>query len=94
MNDKSEKVIQTQGELIAGLEKQLAADQTLIDAQKRQIQVQQEQIALLEEEKRTLTEAGNGLAAANEKLEKICMEQQELLETFSGLFENMEGTQP
>lgn len=38
MNDKYEKVIRGQDELIACLEKQHAASQKLIDSQKQQIQ--------------------------------------------------------
>lgn len=86
MDDKASEVIQIQKELIAGLEEQPGASQALIDMQKQQIQAQQEKISRLEKENRTLTETGNELAAASEKLEKICMQQQEVLDAFSGLF--------
>lgn len=94
MDNKASETIRIQEELIAGLEKQLAADQALIDIQKQQIQAQQKKISCLEKKNRTLMETGNGLAAANERLDRICMEQQKVLEAFSGLFEKQGECQP
>lgn len=86
MINKYEKVIQKQKELITSLEEQHEADQVLIDAQKQQICLQEEKISLLEKEQQRLINAGNEMSATCEKLEKICSEQQELIETFSSLF--------
>lgn len=61
MNDRLEQVIKKQDGLIAALEDQCAADQRLIDSQKKVIQAQEEKLALLEEEKQALTSAGNEL---------------------------------
>lgn len=83
MDKKTERIIQKQNELIAGFEKQLAADQRQIDTQNELIVSLQEKASLLEQEKQGLIDAGNELSAANEKLERLCMEQQELLESFS-----------
>lgn len=83
MDSKLEQIVQKQEKLIADFERQCTADQKLIDSQKRLILSQQEKLSLLEKEKQALMDAGNELAAANEKLEKICMEQQELLTSFS-----------
>lgn len=86
MNDKYEKVIRRQDELIACLEKQHAAGQELIDSQKQQIHALEEKISVLEKENRALASAGNEMSAACEKLEKICMEQQELISSFTNIF--------
>lgn len=86
MDGKLQQIVQKQKELIAGFEKQRTADQKLIDSQKKLILAQQEELSLLGTEKQTLIAAGNELAAANEKLEKICCEQQELLTSFSRIF--------
>ena len=86
MTNKYEKVIQKQKELIESLEEQHAADQVLIDAQKQQIHLLEEKNSLLEKEQQKLINAGNEMSATCEKLEKICSEQQELIETFSSLF--------
>ncbi|MDC7290048.1 hypothetical protein NXH76_19835 [Blautia schinkii] len=86
MDSRLEQVIKKQEGLIAALEKQHAADQRLITSQKKLLQAQQEKAALLEKEKQALLDAGNEMAAANEKLEKICTEQQELLTSFSRIF--------
>lgn len=86
MDSRLEQVIKKQEGLIAGLEKQHEADQRLIASQKKLLQAQQEKAALLEKEKQALLDAGNEMAAANEKLEKICTEQQELLTSFSRIF--------
>lgn len=86
MDSRLEQVIKKQEGLISGLEKQHAADQRLIASQKKLLQAQQEKAALLEKEKQALLDAGNEMAAANEKLEKICTEQQELLTSFSRIF--------
>ena len=83
MTDQYEKVIQQQKEVIACLEKQHMADQVIMDSQKQQICILEEKISLLEKEQQKLINAGNELAAACEKLEKICSEQQKLLESFS-----------
>lgn len=86
MDGKLQQIVQKQKELIAGFERQHTADQKLIDSQKKLLLAQQEKLSLLEKEKQTLVDAGNELAAANEKLEKICGEQQELLTSFSRIF--------
>lgn len=86
MDSRLEQIVQKQENLIAGLEEQCAADQQLIDSQKKLLLAQEEKISLLEKEKQALMDAGNELAAANEKLEKICEEQQELLTSFSSIF--------
>lgn len=80
-----ENVIRKQDEVVAVLQDQLLADQKLIDAQARQIQILNERVAQLETEGKALADAGNQMAAANEKLEKICFEQQKLLESFSAI---------
>lgn len=85
MTDKYEKVIQQQKEVIACLEKQHTADQVIIDSQKQQVRILDGKISLLEKEQQKLINAGNELAATCEKLEKICSEQQKLLESFSGI---------
>lgn len=87
MDNKASEVIRLQEEQITGLERQLAADQALIDIQKQLIQAQEEKISRLEKEMRILMETGNELAAANEKLDRLCMEQQKVLDAFSDLFE-------
>lgn len=86
MDNRFGKIVQKQEGLIAALEKQHRIDQGLIDLQKEQIRVQQEKIDLLEKENQALTDAGNEMAAASRKLEEICLEQQELITSFSGLF--------
>lgn len=83
MDKKIELIIQKQNDLIADFEKQLAADQRQIDTQNKLIVALQEKASLLEKEKQDLIDAGNELSAANEKLERLCVEQQELLESFS-----------
>ena len=85
MDNRFEKIVQKQDGLIAALEKQHKMDQGLIDLQKEQIRVLQEKIDILEKEKQALTDAGNEMAAASRKLEEICLEQQELISSFSGL---------
>lgn len=86
MINNFEKALQKQKERIVDLEKLLTADQTLIDAQKQQIRVLYEKIALLEKENLALTNAGNEMSAAYEKLEEICKEQQTLLSSFAEIF--------
>lgn len=85
MTDKYEKLTQQQKQVIVLLEKQHTADQVIIDSQKQQIRILDEKVSLLEKEQQKLINAGNELAAACEKLEKICSEQQELIESFSGI---------
>ncbi len=87
MTDRYEEVIRKQDALIAELEKQLESDQVLIDAQNRQIRLLQEQAALLEKEKQSLIAAGNEMSAACERFETLCKEQQEVIKTFSNIFE-------
>lgn len=85
--DKGYKnVMKKQEEMIALLQEQHAADQRLIDAQEETIRSQGGKIAILEGEIRKLKEAGDQLAAASEKWEKICTEQQELIESMSEIF--------
>lgn len=79
-------VIRKQEDLVAALQERHEADQKLIDAQKDQIRSLNEKITILENEKRDLTDAGNQLAASLGKMDKICQEQQELLESFSKIF--------
>lgn len=86
MDSRLEQIVQKQEKLIAGLEEQCVADQQLIDSQKKLLLAQEQKLSLLEKEKQALIDAGNELAAANEKLEKICEEQQELLTSFSRIF--------
>jgi peptidoglycan hydrolase CwlO-like protein len=82
MAGRFEDIIQKQEALIAALEEQHAADQKLIHLQEQQIQALQEKTVLLEKEKQALADAGNDMAAACGRLEKICGQQQELLEAF------------
>lgn len=85
MDSKLKQIVQKQEKLIAGFEKQCTADQKLIDSQKKLILAQQEELSLLKKEKQALMDAGNELSAANETLEKLCREQQELLTSFSNI---------
>lgn len=85
MDVKIQNIIRKQEELISILKEQHTTDQELIAAQEKTIRGQAEKIAILEQEKQKLSEAGAQMAAASEKLEKICFEQQELLDTFSGI---------
>lgn len=86
MNSKFESIIKKQEELIEAFRKQQEADQALIDSQKRQIHLLNKRIRSLEKEKQELAEAGNQMSEAYERLEKLCYEQQELLESFSDIF--------
>ena len=89
MNNKYEKMIQIQEEMIAELEKLHAADQTIIESQKQQLHFLQEKISLLEKEKQDLIDAGSKLSSTCENLEHICSEQQMLLSSFSGCFSEL-----
>ena len=86
MDTGYKNVIKKQEEMITLFQVQLATDQKLIDAQKETIQAQGEKIAILEEEVCRLKETGDQLAATAERLEKICTEQQELIESMSKIF--------
>ena len=86
MIDNYEKVIQKQQELIAALQQQHVADQNFINSQEQLIRSLHEKNTLLEEEKRELANAVNEMSAACQKLEKLCMEQQWLIESFSTVF--------
>ena len=81
-----EKVIQKQQELIAALQQQHVAGQNFINSQEQLIRSLHEKITLLEEEKRELANAGNEMSAACQKLDKLCLEQQRLIESFSTVF--------
>ena len=86
MIDNYEKVIQKQQELIAALQQRHVADQNFINSQEQLIRGLHEKITLLEEEKRELVNTGNEMSAVCQKLEKLCMEQQRLIESFSTVF--------
>lgn len=83
MTGKLEAIIQKQESLITQLEHQHTVDQELIDSQYHQLQLLQEKISLLEKEKQALTDAGNQMSAACERLDRICTKQQELLDSLS-----------
>ena len=82
MDNQLDRIIEKQEGLIAALQEQLKVDQALIDSQEGQIRLLKETIAILEKEQQKLTEAGNAMAAASQRLEKICYKQQELLDSF------------
>lgn len=85
MTGKLEAIIKKQAALITQMELVHAADQELIDSQNHQLKLLQEKISLLEKEKQALTDAGNQMSAACERLDKICAKQQELLDSLSGI---------
>lgn len=94
--NRYETVIKKQNELIAALQAQVEADQALVAAQERTIHALAGKADILEKQARALGEAGNRMAAENERLEGICLRQQELLEEFSRAFHGAEekgGTQ-
>ena len=76
-------------EMIHCMEMEIQAQAELIDAQKGQIRALEQKNEILEKQKKKLTDAGNGLAKQSEKLEKICLSQQELIEEFRTLFSNL-----
>lgn len=76
-------------EMVHCMEMEIQAQAELIDAQKGQIRSLEKKIKILEDQKKKLTNAGNGLAKQSEKLEKICMSQQELIEEFRTLFSDL-----
>lgn len=81
-----EDTIRKQEALVKALEEQHAADQKFLDAQNHLVQILEEKISLLEKENRELASAGNELAASCGRLEKLCTEQQMLLDSLTGIF--------
>ena len=89
--NKSDLLWKKWKEMIHCMEMELKAQAELIDAQKGQICSLENKIKILEEQKKRLTDAGNGLAEESEKLEKICVSQQELLDEFRTIFADLSG---
>lgn len=87
--NKSDSIWKNWKEMVHCMEMELQAQAELIDAQKGQIRALEKKIKILEDQKKKLTDAGNGLAEESEKLEKICMSQQELLEEFRTIFSDL-----
>lgn len=87
--NKSESLWKNWNEMVHCMEMEIQAQAELIDAQKGQIRSLEKKIKILEDQKKKLTDAGNGLAKQSEKLEKICMSQQELIEEFRTLFSDL-----
>lgn len=87
--NKSDSLWKNWKEMIHCMEMELQAQAELIDAQKGQIRALEKKIKILEDQKKKLGDAGNGLAKESEKLEKICMSQQELLEEFRTIFSDL-----
>ena len=87
--NKSDSLWKNWKEMIHCMEMELQAQAELIDAQKGQIRALEKKIKILEDQKKKLGDAGNGLAKESEKLEKICMSQQELLEEFRTIFADL-----
>lgn len=84
-----EDTIRKQGALVKALEEQHAADRKLLDAQKQTVQIPEEKVSLLEKENRELASAGNELSASCGRLEKLCTEQQKLLDSLTGIFSEL-----
>ena len=87
--NKSDSLWRNWKEMVYCMEMELQAQAELIDAQKDQIHSLEKKIKILEDQKKKLADAGNGLAEESEKLEKICMSQQELLEEFRTIFSDL-----
>ena len=87
--NKSDSLWKNWKKMIHCMEMELKAQAELIDAQKGQIHSLENKIKILEDQKKKLADAGNGLAEESEKLEKICMSQQELLDEFRTIFSDL-----
>lgn len=87
--NKSDSLWKNWKEMIHCMEMEIQTQAQLIDAQKGQIHSLEKKIKILEDQKKKLADAGNGLAEESEKLEKICMSQQELLEEFRTIFADL-----
>ena len=87
--NKNKSLWENWNEMVHCMEMEIQAQAELIDAQKGQIRSLEKKIKILEDQKKKLADAGNGLAKESEKLEKICMSQQELLEEFRTIFSDL-----
>ena len=84
--NKNKALWENWNEMIHCMEMEIQTQAELIDAQKGKIRSLEEKIKILEEQKKRMADAGNSLAKESEKLETICMSQQELLEEFRTIF--------
>jgi len=84
--DRNETLWQKWKEMLQGMEMEIHAQTELIRIQKKQICSLESQIRILEEQKKKLVTAGNALSEQCEKLDQICMSQQETLEEFQRIF--------
>lgn len=87
--NKSEVLWKDWKEMIHGMEMEIHAQAELINVQRDQIRSLEGQIKLLEEQKKKLVTAGNALSNQCEKLDQICMSQQETLEEFREMFSEL-----
>lgn len=71
------------------MEMEIHAQTELINVQREQIRSLEGQIRLLEEQKKKLVTAGNALSNQCEKLDRICMSQQDALEEFREMFSEL-----
>lgn len=84
--DSNEALWQNWKKMLQNMEKEIYAQAELINIQKKQISSLENQIRILEGQKKKLLTAGNALSEQCEKLDQICMSQQEALEEFQKMF--------
>lgn len=84
--DKIEALSKKWEEAAHYMEKEIQAQNEIINSQKEQIFHLKKQVSLLEKQKKELADAGNMLSKKCGDLEAICMRQQELLEEFRKIF--------
>lgn len=65
------------------LQKQLDAQEVMIDSKNQQIEILKEATTFLEDHNRKLSEGIKQLAKENERLEEICIKQQDLLDEYA-----------
>lgn len=87
MIDKAEVIIKDLRECQMMLQKQLDAQDVIIDSKNQQIEILKEEIDFLESSNKKLSEGIKQLAKENEHMEEICIKQQVLLDEFSKIME-------
>lgn len=87
MIKKAEAVIKDLLECQMMLQKQLDANEVIIDSKNQQIEILKEEAAFLKGHNKKLSEGMKQLAKENEHLEEVCIKQQVLLDEFARMME-------
>lgn len=87
--NKSEAFWTEWKEMIHEMEMEIHAQEALLNVQREHIRSLEDHIRLLEAQKKKLVTAGNALSDQCEKLDQICISQQETLEEFREMFSEL-----